>query len=165
MKLLTFGAVTLATLILVLVYLFEGRVDLAALAVTVSLIWLTGIWRGWEWSAYLGFVALLGVAALGAGLGMLPMGMLVAVIATLIAWDLHRFLFRVGSADYVIDALNLQRIHLNRLAIVAGVGLALGILALTIELNLGLGWIILMGLIVAIGLSWIVGFVKRSEKA
>lgn len=165
MKLLTFGAVTLATLILVLVYLFEGRVDLAALAVTVSLIWLTGIWRGWAWSAYLGFVALLGVAALGAGLGMLPMGMLVAVIATLIAWDLHRFLFRVGSADYVIDELNLQRIHLNRLAIVAGVGLALGILALTIELNLGLGWIILMGLIVAIGLSWIVGFVKRSEKA
>ena len=165
MKLLTFGVVVTATFILVLIYLFESRVDLAALAVVVSLIWVTGLWRGWAWSAYVGFVGLIGIAALGAGLEISPVGMLVALSATLISWDLHRFLSRLGSADYVIGTSNLQRIHLRQLAVVAGVGLALGILALSIEFNLGLGWVILMGIIVAIGLSWIVRFVRRREEA
>jgi len=165
MKLLTFGTVVAATFVLILVYLFAGRIDLVTLALIVSLIWLTGLWRGWEWSAYIGFVGLTGMAALSAGLGMSPSGVLVALIATLIAWDLHRFLFRLGSVDHVIDTSNLQRIHLRRLAIVAGVGMLLGILALIIELDLGIGWVILMGLIVALGLSWVVGFVRRNEKA
>ena len=165
MKLLTFGAVVVATVVLMLVYLFEGRMDLAAITVGVSLIWLIGIWRGWDWSAYVGFITLTGIAALGAGLGVLPLGMLVAVIATLIAWDSHRFVLRLGHADHIIDESSLQKIHLRRLAITAGMGLVLGVLALNLELNLGLGWVILMGLIVAVGLSWLVSFVKRGEKA
>ena len=164
MKLLTFSAVVVATLVLLLVYLLAGRVDLVMLAVGVSLIWLSGLWRGWTWSANVGFVGFAAVAALGAWLGMWPAGMLVALIMALVAWDLHRFLLRLGSADYVIDALNLQKIHLRQLAIVTGVGLVLGILALSIELNLGLGWVILIGLIVALGLNWLVGFTRRRER-
>ena len=165
MKLLTFCTVVVATLVLMPAFLLEGRVDFAALAVGVSLIWVLGVWLGWTWSANVGFVGLAGIAALGAGLGVSPVGMLVALIAALIAWDLHRFLFRLDSSDYVIDRSNLQKIHLRRLAIVAGVGLLLGILALSVQLQLGLGWVILMGLIVALGLNWVVGFVKRKEKA
>ena len=164
MKLLTFGSITVAATVLVLVYLFEGRVDFAVVSAGLSLIWLAGIWRDWDWSPFIGFITLTGVAALGAGLGVMPMGMLVALIATLVAWDLHRFLLRLANADFVIDKASLQRIHLRRLVIVAGVGVVLGILALNLEFNLKLGWLILMGLIVALGLSWVVGFVRRSEK-
>ena len=165
MKLLTIGAVVAAAVVLTLVYVLEGRVDLAAVSVGFSLIWLVGIWRGWDWSAFIGFISLTGAAVFGVGLGMLPVGMLVALIATLVAWDLHRFLLRLGTADTVIDKSTLQKIHLRRLAITAGVGLVLGVLALNLEFNLGLGWVILMGLIVAVSLSWVVSFVRRREKA
>ncbi len=165
MRLLAVCAVAVATLVLLLVYLLTDRVDLATLAVGVGLVWFLGVWRGWTWSANVGLVGLAAAAALGAWLGMSPTGMLVALIVALIAWDLHRFWLRLGSVDYIIDVSDLQKIHLRQLAIVAGVGLVLGILALNLELNLGLGWVILIGLVVALGLSWIVGFVRQKEKA
>jgi hypothetical protein len=47
--------------------------------------------------------------------------------------------------------------HLQRLAVVAGLGLGLGWLALGIRVQLSLGWAIILSLLAIIGLSRVLG--------
>lgn len=129
----------------------------AALPLTaVSVIaagWLAGYRFGWRWAAPAGLAAVVAMAGYGVWQGMFAGWALVGVTAALLAWDLDRFSYRLTAANTVYNRPGLVQAHLQRLGVVAGLGLGIGAVGLTFHLELSLGWAILLGLGVVVGLG------------
>ncbi len=133
-------------------------------AVTVGVVgafWVVGQWRRWGWVASVALVLLIGAAAVGLWLGAGGGWMLVGVVAALVAWDLDRFAWRMRAAGRVEDADALERCHLQRLLTVSGAGLLLGAAALSLRVRLGFAVAFLLALLAVLGLSRVVGFLRR----
>jgi hypothetical protein len=124
-------------------------------------LWLLGRWRRWGWTASVGLVASAGAAAAGAWLGLPLASMLLALIAGLTAWDLEHLAPRLASAGGSEQARLLERRHLRRLLIVNGAGLLLAIVAVEMEFRLSLTTALLLSLLAIVGLSQVVGFLRR----
>jgi hypothetical protein len=129
--------------------------------VTLGLVWLIGQRRDWGWMASVGLVLFVSTAAFGLWLGAGTGWMLIGVVAALSAWDLDHFTQRLSGAGRVESARDLERRHLQRLLTVDVSGLVLAIVALGIKVEFGLGTATLLGLLVILGLSRMVGFLRR----
>jgi len=131
---------------------------------------LGGLWwlsrRGrWRWPAS----ALLLVAAVLAAVGLwldLDAGwMLAGLVGALCAWDLDHWVRQLCGVEWdepsAARRLALEKGHLYRLAAVAGVGLALGLVALEVHVRLSFFLAVLLGLLAAWGLSRAVTILRR----
>ncbi len=154
--------------------------------VALGMLWLVGQRYAFRPSAGLGLLGF----AIGALLGVLYQGqngwMLVGITAALVAWDMQHFVQHMrinernetapadteSDADTVrldtrarqeTEARALERAHLQRLAIVSGLGLLLGTLALTIRLTLRFGFIVALGLIAFFGLSRLIHYLRQES--
>ncbi len=127
----------------------------------LALLWLFGYWRGWDWIASLGLVGYAGVAVAGLSLGLGAGWMLLGLVATLCAWDLQRFVLCLDGVARVEAGQALERQHLQRLLIVAGLGLFLATVALTVEIRLSFLLALLLGTLAVLGLSRAVSFLRR----
>jgi hypothetical protein len=87
--------------------------------------------------------------------------MLIVMVATLGAWDLDHFLYRLSGIDHVDYSTGLGRDHLRRLGMVEGLGFLAGLLALTIHTHIPFGWTALLVLLAVIGVRWLIGYVHR----
>ena len=94
---------------------------------------------------------------MGVGVGW----MLVGVVAALSAWDLDHFVQRLNGVGRVTKVRDLEQRHLQRLLIVDVSGLMLSVVALGIKVEFGLVTAMLLGLLVILGLSRMVGFLRR----
>lgn len=142
---------------------------LAALPIAaLGLLWLVAWRRGphsprqAEWLASLALVgtaalAGVGAAGLGAGLGW----MLAALVASLSTWDLHHFRRQMAQAAHVEARADLERRHLQRLFLVDGLGLLIGLVALQVRTRLSLGVLLLLGLVAMFGLNRAVTYLSR----
>jgi hypothetical protein len=83
------------------------------------------------------------------------------VVIALIAWDLDRFNWRMRVAGSVEGADALERRHIQRLLIVSGIGLLLGVVALSVRIRLGFAVAFLLAFLAVAGLSRVVGFLQR----
>ncbi len=137
------------------------------LGYNLSALWLwlaLGLWSlagqrsRWGWPASVSLVAFIGAAAYGIWQGGPAGWLLFSVVAALAAWDLDHFARRLQQTGQQEMALELQQAHLKRLALVAGLGLLLGGLALSLRIELNLGWACFLGLLTIIGLSRVIGF-------
>ncbi len=156
-------SIGLATLILALAYALNVSVALAFIIVACGLLWLVGAWLDWRWTAPLNFVLFSGAAALGIWLKLPSDWMLVGIVTTLIAWDLQHFTERLSAAERVEGDRALKRAHLQRLIIVASLGLLLGEITLRVKLSLTLGWALLLGSLAVLGLSAAIRFLRRES--
>lgn len=137
----------LATLLLALAYALNDSLIWALAITALGLFWLMGQWRSRAWVGSVGLSAFVGATAFGIWLG-LPAGwMLVSIVATLVAWDLDDFSLRLGSVEHIGGEVHLKRSHLQRLLVTASFGLLLGVVALSIQLDLAFGWALLLGLL------------------
>ena len=142
-------------------YGLNGSWGGAVVALVVGAVWLAGQWRRWGWVASVALVLLIGVAAVGLGGGVGGGWMLVGVVVALVAWDLDRFAWRMRVAGYVEGVDALERRHLRRLLIVAGAGLLLGAVALSVKIRLGFAVAFLLAFLAVLGLSQVVRFLQR----
>jgi hypothetical protein len=156
-------SIVLAAAVLALGHGLNGSWAGMVVALVVGAFWLTGRWRGWEWVVSMALVLLIGVAALGQRGGAGGGWMLVGVVVALVAWDLDRLAWRMQAAGCVKDVDALERRHLWRLLIVAGAGLCLGAVALSVEIRLGFAVVFLLAFLAVLGLSRVVGFLQREE--
>jgi hypothetical protein len=152
MKHLAAGCIALAGVGLVLGYEFS----LLWLWVSLGLLWLIGHYSPGQGTSTMGLVIFIGAAGYGVWQGRPAGWLLVSLVAALAAWDLDHFERRLRRAD--TRQADLRRAHLQRLAVVAGLGLGLGWLALGLRVELNLGWAIVLSLLAIIGLSWVLGF-------
>ncbi len=150
-----------ATLVLALGYALGDQWVLASIVTGLGFLWLAGVWHNWDWATSIGLVAFIGLAALGVRLELSAVWMLFGVVASLAAWDLVRFWRRVAHTKLSGQEPSLQHPHFQRLLMVSGLGLLLGGAALSLQINLNFGWAVLLGLLMTISLSWVVGSIRR----
>ncbi len=163
MKNLTTVAIGLATVTLILGYAFGDAPLFSWLWALLGLCWLIGQWRNWDWVISWGLVLFVGAAAFGVWLNAPGGWMLLSVLATLAAWDLAHFTARMRRAELGDEAAMLTTTHLRRLAMVIGLGLLLGGVALGVSVTLHLGWAIFLGLLAVIGLSQVMRFTEPAQ--
>jgi hypothetical protein len=104
----------------------------------------------------------MGLIALGMLWSIAVGWMLFSIVAVLVAWDLRYFVGRLQQTR-LEDAARLQRVHLQRLLTVAGLGLFLAAIALNLQFELNLGWGIFLGALVIVGLSQVVSRVRQES--
>lgn len=156
-----FVGILLTVSTLALAYGLHGWWIAALVILIVGALWLLAQRLGWSWVAHVALVLFVSAAAFGLGQD-LPTGwMLFGLVAALSAWDLDHFAHRLDGAERVQRARLLGRRHLRRLLIVDGLGLLLGGAALTIQVQLDFGLILLLGLLALLGLSRAVRFLRR----
>ncbi|MBN1219770.1 MAG: hypothetical protein JXM69_12645 [Anaerolineae bacterium] len=139
--------------------LWLGVTGVAAL----GLLWLTALWRNWPSMTTPLAVCFIGLTTYGTWQGVAIGWLLFSLVATLAAWDLAQFTHRLQGVGQIEEKARLQRTHLQRLLVVAGLGLLAGGVALSFQIKLDLGWIILLGLLTVIGLGRVIARLQRES--
>ena len=145
----------LAVGILGLIFAAVGEWQLTLAGLALGSLWAWAHWRHrrrWGTGAFLGLVVL---ATLGTWQALSGPGMLLAATAALVSWDLDQCLSRWSGIMAVPAEASYVRSHLARLGLVAGGGLGLGGLALTVRLPLRFGVVVFLGLSGFAGLVWL----------
>jgi hypothetical protein len=163
MKYLVSISIGLATLGLVIGYALSILWIWVALIVALGLFWLVGQWRGWRPVATLVAIFFIFATAFGVWQGVSAGWMLFSIVTTLVAWDLSLFVHRLEQARRIAAERELKQIHLQRLLGVAGLGFLFGGITLRLQFELNLGWGIFLGLLAIVGLSRIIGFLRRES--
>jgi len=120
-------------------------------------------WRGWLQMITVAVVSFTGAAVVGTWLGVSPGWLLVGLVAALAAGDVTHFGQRMRQAGQVEPESRLWRTYRQRLLIVAGLGLVLGGVALSLQFNLSFGWGMFLGLVTILGLSRVIGVLRRES--
>jgi hypothetical protein len=131
--------------------------------VALGLLWLVGQWRSWRPVSVLVAILFIFATAFGVWQGVPAAWMLFSIVTTLVAWDLGQFTDRLEQTEQIVGESELKRIHLQRLLVVAGLGFLFGGIALRLQVELNLGWGIFLGLLAIVGLSRIIGFLRRES--
>ena len=170
-----------ATAALALGYGLYGEPLGVLIFIALGLLWLAGQRYALQAFAGLGMLGFSIGALHGTLYGVQSGWMLVGITAALVAWDLQHFVqhLRVNERDETdsvdaearteseiraeAEARALQRRHLQRLAIVSGLGLLLGALALTVRITLGFGIIFALGLVAIYGLSRLIHYLRQES--
>jgi hypothetical protein len=157
MRLMTPICAGIAALALALGYASQALWAGAGICLAIGLLWLGSRLRGWDWAADPCLAGWAGMAAFGAWQGLPASLLLLAVVAALAAWDLDHFAARLRCAGVIAQRAELGRAHLRQLAIVAGIGLLLGAIALSLRVDLTFGWAILIATLAIFSLSRMIG--------
>lgn len=145
-------------------YALAGRPVESALSAVVAIVWLILHRRGVTFAGDFGLIATTGAAAIGMMLSAGSAWMLVGLVAALTAWDLEAFGRWLQDCPAVDEARALRRTHLRRLLVVDLLGLGLALLALQLSVRLRLGVLVLLGVVLAIGLSRVVRYLRRQAE-
>ena len=156
-------SIGLAALVFGLAYAAAGQWVQWLLVVTLGLLWAVGQQLGWNWTGAMGLIAFTSVAVFGIWARLPALWMLCGMVATLSAWDLHRFSLQLQAAQLVEGGVQLTRSHLQRLLAVSGLGLLLGGLALQVQVDLNFGWALLLGVLAILFLSRAIEFITRKS--
>ncbi|MFC1533290.1 hypothetical protein ACFL7M_08010 [Thermodesulfobacteriota bacterium] len=141
------------TCILAIGYASTGLMVWVILIIACGLFWLFGLKAGWDWAGTTGLIFFMAAITRGIFLD-LPSGwLLLSVVSALLAWDLHQFINRLEKAGRIEKRSEIERRHLKRIMIIAGLSLILGTVALLVELELGFGWMLFWGVLLVLSLS------------
>jgi hypothetical protein len=157
----------LAALALALGYGLGGLAPVVPALVLVGGLWLLAAWQRWTWAATPGLVLCTAAAGFGVWWGLAADWMLVGLVAALCAWDLDHFRWRLGQVTWSGEAAERRRMlewhHLQRLGLVAGLGLLLASISLRLRLRLTFLPAVLLGLLIVWGLSQAVVVLRRES--
>jgi hypothetical protein len=164
MKNFTLISIGLATVGLALGYSLSGLWAWTPLVVIAGLLWLAGQWYDRERFTSVGLLLLVGAAAWGVWQGAGAGWMLAGVVAALVAWDLDHFFHQLKRGGQVENVAEIKYSHLQRLFVIAGLGLLLAGVALSIQIELNFGWALVLGLLATASLSWIIGLTRSGNE-
>lgn len=142
-------------------YAVAGYIFVSLLVVLLGSAWFSTQQRkrdGLE--GFLLAVFLVG-AAVGLWVGVPGWLSLIAVVATLGAWDLDHFLRRLSLVERVEFDTGLGREHIRRLGIVQGIGLLGGLIAMALRARIPFWWEALLALLAIIGIRQVILFVRK----
>lgn len=113
-----------------------------------------------EYLNFLIFIGLVSCAAYGIWIGgSLPI-ILLSCTTSLAYWDLDAFERRFRNQEYSETTKEIEKSHLYRLIGSLGVGYLIGLVGSTIHINLSLGWAILLGATIFLGIFLIIKIVR-----
>jgi len=153
MKRLAAVSIALASALIGPAFVAGGGWIGAAAGLGFGVLWLIGVWRGWQAADTLGLAGFAGLASAGVWLGYVAPLLLAGLVAALAGWDLSRFARRLAGAGRVEGLPGLVRAHLRRLLAALGLGLLLGLAALEIQITLSFAAALLLAACAILGLS------------
>jgi len=125
--------------------------------ILLAAIWLFAHFRKWYWFSSIALLITVIAAAYGVWRELPTVWMLLAAVGGLLGWDLSDFARRLSYAAPMDDTRDMQRRHLERVGIVAALGIGLALLSLYIRIN-RLAFEVAVGLLLlaALGLTRLV---------
>jgi hypothetical protein len=150
-------SILLGTVSLGIGYSQGGASNYALWFLLLGGIWLGAHFRKWYWFSSLALLIILFSAAYGVWREFPTVWMLLGALGGLLGWDLSDFARRLGYASPMDDTRSMERLHLERVGIVAALGFGLAILSLIIRVE-RLAFEVAVGLVLlaALGLTRLV---------
>ncbi len=123
----------------------------------LAAIWLVAHFRKWYWFSSVAFVIGVVAAAVGVWREFPTIWMLLGAVGCLLGWDLSDFARRLSYASPMDDTRSMERSHLERVGIVAAIGVGLALLSLYVRIH-RLAFEVAVGLLLltALGLTRLV---------
>ena len=125
--------------------------------IVLGIVWLAARWRKWYWVSSVALLALVAGAAYGVWKDFPTVWMLLGTLGGLLGWDLSDFARRLGYVAPTDDVRGMERRHLERVGIVAVLGLGLALLSVYVKVQ-RLAFEVAIGLVIlaALGLTRLV---------
>ena len=136
----------------------QGGVALYSLWFSLlAAIWLIAHFRKWYWFSSIALLLIIIAAAFGVWEDYSTVWMLLGALGGLLGWDLSDFARRLSYAAPMDDTRGLERLHMERVGIVAALGLGLALLSVFIHVQ-RLAFEVAVGLVLlaALGLTRLV---------
>jgi len=151
-----FGCTLVATIALAIGCLIMGSWLWVLLVISCGIFWMFEQRKGWVWVASLELLFFVFASIVCTLSGVSTGLMLFVLVAILCAWDLDSFNHRLKEAASVEKKDQLERKHLKRLITVIVFGSIFCVPALSFEIHLQFGWIFLLGIILLLGIIWLI---------
>lgn len=123
----------------------------------LAVVWLFMQYRKWYWFSSVALLIIVVGAAYGVWREFPTVWMLLGAVGGLLGWDLSDFTRRLSYASPMDDTQALERRHLERVGIVAAIGVGLALLSLYVRIH-RLAFEVAVGLLLlaALGLTRLV---------
>lgn len=156
------SSILLGTASLALAYGQAGATGYSTGFLLLAALWLLAHFRGWYWFSSVALLVMIVAAAYGVWLGYPAVWMILGAVGALLGWDLSDFARRLGYASPMDDTRTLERRHLERVGIVAALGLGLALLSVVLRFE-RLAFEVAVGLLLlaALGLTRLVIGLRR----
>lgn len=123
----------------------------------LAALWLIAHFRKWYWFSSLALLITIFAAAYGVWHEYPTVWMLLGAVGGLLGWDLSDFARRLSYASPMDDTRTLERRHLERVGIVAVLGVGLALLSLYVRIHrLAFEVAVALVLLAALGLTRLV---------
>jgi hypothetical protein len=125
--------------------------------VLLGALWYAAYWRKWYWFSSVALLITILAAAYGVWREFPTLWMLLGALGGLLSWDLSDFARRLSYAAPMDDTRSMERRHLERVGVVAALGLGLALLSVFIHIR-RLAFEVAVGLVLlaALGLTRLV---------
>lgn len=150
-------SILLGTASLATGYSQAGATDYPRWFLLLTVLWLLmHFWKQY-WFSSIALLVMIFAAAYGVWHGFAAVWMLLGAVGGLLAWDLSDFARRLSYASPMDDIRSMERRHLERVGIVAALGLGLALLSIFIRFE-RLAFEVAVGLVLlaALGLTRLV---------
>jgi hypothetical protein len=142
-------------------YAAQGLIDGARWLLLMGVLWLFAQWRGWKWYAPLALLVTIFAAAYGLWIELAFGWMVLGAVGGLLAWDLTDFSQRLNLASATDDVLGLERRHVARVGIVAGLGGILAIIAMAVHVRFSFEVVVGLVVLAVLGLTRLIATLKK----
>src|SRR5215212_2687180 len=150
-------SILLAAVSLAIGYVQAGAAGYLLGFLLLAAIWLVTHFRKWYWFSSIALLITVIAAGYGVWRGFSTVWMLLGALGGLLGWDLSDFARRLSYASPMDDIQGMERLHLQRVGIVAVLGFGLAILSVVIRIQ-RLAFEVAVGLVLlaALGLTRLV---------
>src|SRR5215216_1945103 len=150
-------SILLGTASLAMGYGQAGAGDISRWFLLLAAIWLFAQLRKWYWFSSVALIITVVAAAYGVWHEYPTVWMLLGAVGGLLGWDLSDFARRLNSASPMDDTKTMERRHLERVGIVAALGIGLALLTVYVRIH-RLAFEVAVGLLLlaALGLTRLV---------
>jgi hypothetical protein len=150
-------SILLGTVSLAIGYLRGAELNYAMWFLLLGAIWLVTHFRKWYWFSSIALLIIVFGAAYGVWREFPTVWMLLGALGGLLGWDLSDFARRLSYASPMDDTRGMERLHMERVGIVAALGFGLAILSVVIRVE-RLAFEVAVGLVLlaALGLTRLV---------
>jgi len=157
------SSILLGVVALAIGYAQGGASNYSIWFLLLGAIWLVTHFRKWYWFSSLALLIIVFAAAYGVWSEFRTLWMLLGALGGLLGWDLSDFARRLSYASPMDDTRGMERLHMERVGIVAGLGFGLAILSVVIRVE-RLAFEVAVGLVLlaALGLPRLVMGLRKN---
>jgi len=150
-------SILLGTASLAMGYSQGGGEEYSRWFLLLAVLWFITHYRKWYWFSSIALLVMIVAAAYGVWREFPTVWMLLGAVGGLLGWDLSDFARRLSYASPMDDTRSMERRHLERVAIVATLGVGLALLSILIRVQrLAFEVAVVLVLLAALGLTRLV---------